>query len=176
MVDILEGETCPMCLKKTLTLREEESDIPFFGKAFVFSMTCGSCDFHKGDVEASEPKDPVKITFTSESEEDMKVRVVKSSNASIKIPQMRMSVTSGPASNGYVSNIEGLLNKFEKIIEQQRDESQDAAVRKKAKNLLKKLRKVKWGDEKLKIIIEDPSGNSAIISERAEVKKIKKKN
>lgn len=165
-----------MCLNKTLTLREEESDIPFFGKAFVFSMTCGSCDFHKGDVEAAEPKDPVKITFTTESEEDMKVRVVKSSNASIKIPQMRMSVTSGPASNGYVSNIEGLLNKFEKIIEQQRDESQDPKVRKKAKNLLKKLRKVKWGDEKLKIVIEDPSGNSAIISERAEVKKIKKKN
>ncbi len=175
MVDILEGEMCPMCLKKTLTLREEEMDVPFFGKAFVFSMTCGSCDFHKGDVEAAEQKDPVKVTFTVESEDDLKVRVVKSSNATIKVPQMRMSVTPGSASNGYVSNIEGVLNKFEKIIEQQRDESDDPKVRKRAKNLLKKMRKVKWGDEKLKIVVEDPSGNSAIISEKAEVKKIKKK-
>jgi len=33
--------------------------------------------------------------------------------------------------------------------------------------MLKKLQNVLWGSEKLKIIIEDPSGNSAIISEKA---------
>ena len=39
--------------------------------------------------------------------------------------------------------------------------------------MLKKLWKVECGDEKLKIIIEDPSGNSAIISEKAKVEKLK---
>ncbi len=173
MADEIKGETCPMCIKKTLTLREEETDIPFFGKAFVFSMHCDSCNFHKGDVEAATLKDPVKITFSIEKEEDMKVRVVKSSTAAIKIPQMRMDVRPGPASQGYVSNIESVLNKFESIIEKERDSTDDPAVKKRAKNLLKKLRKVKWGDEKLKVIIEDPSGNSAIISDRAEMKKLK---
>ncbi len=173
MAEIIENEICPVCIKKTLTLSEDEKDIPHFGKAFVFSMTCSDCGFHKGDVEAAEKKDPIKITFTIESEEDMKVRVVKSSQAKIKISQMRMSVEPGEASNGYVSNIEGLINRFEKIIEKQRGESEDKAVKTRAKNLLKKLRKVKWGDEKLKIVIEDPSGNSAIVSERTKIKKLK---
>ena len=37
----------------------------------------------------------------------------------------------------------------------------------KAKNLLKKITKIVWGQEKQKIIIEDPTGNSAIISDKA---------
>ena len=36
----------------------------------------------------------------------------------------------------------------------------------------KKLTKVLMGQEKLKIIVEDPTGNSDIISERAEKKKL----
>mgnify|MGYP003996779907 FL=1 len=148
-------------------------DIPHFGKTFVFSMKCDNCNFNKSDVEAAERKDPVKITFTIEKEEDLKVRVVKSSEASIKVPGLKIDVRPGPASIGFVSNIEGILNNFQKIIEGQRDSTDDDAVRKKAKNLLKKLRKVKWGDAPLKITIEDPSGNSAIISEKTEIKKLK---
>jgi zinc finger protein len=173
MTDEIKGESCPFCLKKTLILREEEMDIPHFGKTFVFSMKCDNCNFNKSDVEAAERKDPVKITFTIEKEEDLKVRVVKSSEASIKVPGLKIDVRPGPASIGFVSNIEGILNNFQKIIEGQRDSTDDDAVRKKAKNLLKKLRKVKWGDAPLKITIEDPSGNSAIISEKTEIKKLK---
>ena len=173
MTDEIKGESCPFCLKKTLILREEEMDIPHFGKTFVFSMKCDYCNFNKSDVEAAERKDPVKITFTIEKEEDLKVRVVKSSEASIKVPGLKIDVRPGPASIGFVSNIEGILNNFQKIIEGQRDSTDDDAVRKKAKNLLKKLRKVKWGDAPLKITIEDPSGNSAIISEKTEIKKLK---
>ena len=167
MQETIEGETCPACLKKTLTLREQEEDIPFFGKTFIFSMNCESCDFEKSDIEAETAKKPMKTTFTIESPEDLKVRVIKSSQATIKIPQMRMSVTPGAASQGYVSNIEGILNRFEKVIEEQRDKTDDKTVRKRAKNLLKKMRNVRSGEERLKIIIEDKSGNSAIISEKA---------
>jgi len=78
----------------------------------------------------------------------------------------------GTASTGFLSNIEGLLNRFKKIIESERDNAEDQSIRKKAKNLLKKLWKVELGEEKLKIIIEDPSGNSAIVSDRAETKKL----
>lgn len=173
MVVVIEKETCPTCFKKTLTLSEEEIDIPFFGKTFAFSMSCSNCSFQKADVEATEKKDPCRVTFTVENEEDLKVRIVKSSEATVKIPQLRMDVTPGPSSEGYVSNIEGLLNRFEKIIQDERDTTEDEDIRKHAKNLLKKLWRVKTGDEKLKIVIEDHSGNSAIISEKAEIKKLK---
>lgn len=170
----LENQPCPICHKKTLALTEEEMDIPYFGKTYIFSMNCSNCKYAKSDVEAEGRKEPCKITFTIEKEADMKVRVVKSSEASIKIPQLKMSVESGPASDGYVSNIEGLLSRFEKVIEDERDLAEEDEVKKHAKNLLKKIRKVKWGEMPLKIIIEDPSGNSAIISDKAVVEKLKK--
>ena len=55
----LSGQTCPMCRKNTLTLLESESEVPFFGKLFLFSMTCGSCKYHKAAVEAAEQHEPM---------------------------------------------------------------------------------------------------------------------
>jgi zinc finger protein len=174
MADTLENQRCPFCLKETLTLFEDEKDITYFGKTYIFSMTCNSCDFHKSDLEAVEKKGPVKITFTAENEEDLKVRVIKSSGATIKIPTLRMSVKSTESSNGYITNIEGVLTRFEKIIETQKD-SADDKIKKSAKNLLKKMRKIKWGEIPCKFVIEDKTGNSAIISDKAEITKGKKK-
>ena len=171
----LSEQLCPFCQNKTLVLREDLIDIPYFGKTYVFSMTCqdSDCNYFKADVEAEEKKDPCKITFVVKKEDDLNIRVVKSSEATVKIPQLRMSVTPGPASNGYVSNVEGILNRFRKILEDERDLSDDDTARKHAKNLLKKLWKIKQGDMELKIVIEDPSGNSAILSKDVIVEKLK---
>jgi len=171
----LEKQPCPFCHTKNMTLSQEETDIPYFGKTFVFSMDCSNCKYHKSDVEAAELKDPVKITFTVENQKDLNVRIVKSAAATVKIPQMRMDVRPGPASNGFITNVEGVLTRFEKIVEEQRDSAEDPKVKKSAKNLLKKLRKVKFGDIPLKVVIEDPSGNSAIISDKAVIDKLKVK-
>ena len=161
------GETCPLCHKKTLALMEKETEVPYFGRIFLFSMTCSNCRYHKSDVEAAEKKEPCRYTFEINNEDDMKVRVVKSSEAVVKIPHIT-AITPGPASQGFVTNIEGILNRVKYQIETVRDTAEDDADRKKAKNLLKKLMKIMWGQEKQKIIIEDPSGNSAIISDKAE--------
>ena len=169
----IEHEMCPFCHTKNLTLTQDEVDIPFFGKTYVFAMDCTNCKYHKSDVESAEIKDPVRITFTVESEKDLNVRVVRSSTASVKIPQMRMDVRPGPASDGEVTNIEGVINKFEKIIKQEAEDAEDDDVKKHAKNLLKKFWKVKLGDIPLKIVIEDPTGNSAIISDKAVIEKLK---
>ena len=172
-MEVLEKQVCPFCGKKESTLAEDEIEVPYFGKVFIFSMSCNACGVKQSDVEAEQAKDPCRITFTVENERDLNVRVVKSSSASIKIPQMKMSVESGPASEGYVSNVEGLLGRFEKIIETEHDAAEEDSEKTTAKNLLKKLRKVKFGDIPLKIIIEDSTGNSAIISEKAVIEKLK---
>lgn len=164
--DVMEGQPCPMCMKKTLSLVEEEMEVPFFGKLYLFSMNCSSCKFHKADVEASETHEPAKYTLDVSGDDDMKIRIVKSSNATVKIPHVT-TITPGPASNGYITNVEGILNRVKSTIEQAKDSEEDPAAKKKAKNLLKKLTRVMWGKDKLKIIIEDPSGNSAIISDKA---------
>ncbi|MBS3131692.1 ZPR1 zinc finger domain-containing protein [Candidatus Woesearchaeota archaeon] len=168
------GQQCPMCHEKTLVLNERDTEIPYFGRVYLFSMTCSSCKFHKADIEAAEQKEPSKYTFEISGEEDMKVRVVRSSEGTIKLPHIA-AIEPGAAAQGFVTNIEGVLNRVKYQIETLRDTAEDDEDKTKAKNLLKKLTKIMWGQEKQKIIIEDPSGNSAIVSDRAVKEKLKGK-
>jgi len=170
-IDELDAQPCPMCKTKSLTLREMQKEVPYFGQVYVFSMTCSNCKYYKADVEPVADKDPAKYTLEISCEEDLKIRIVRSSSAVIKIPHI-ITITPGPASNGYVTNVEGILNRVKRQIEDARDNEEDPAARKKAKNMVKKLQKVMWGHDKLKMIIEDPSGNSAIVSEKAKKSKL----
>jgi len=169
----LKGQPCPFCNTKNLTLTETEQDVPFFGKVYLFSMDCSNCKYHKSDIEAAEVHEPAKYTIDVNSKEDLNIRVVKSSEAVVKIPHVG-SIEPGPASNGYITNIEGLLNKFKEQIENLKENADDEEDKKKARKLLKKLNRVAWGSEKVKITIEDPTGNSAIISDKAVKVKLKK--
>jgi len=59
-------------------------------------------------------------------------------------------------------------------VEQIRDnEEEEEESRKKAKNLVKKLTRIMWGQDTCKVILEDPSGNSAIISDKSNQEKMK---
>ncbi len=172
--EVLEGQKCPMCFKDTLTLMENDQEVPFFGPVLVFSMNCSSCNYHKADVECLEQHEGAKYTLTVSEEKDLSIRVVKSSTATVKIPRI-MSIEPGPASNGYVTNVEGILNRVKVQLEKTRDLAEDDEDRKKAKNLLKKVQAALWGHDTIDIILEDPEGNSAIISEKAIKEKFKAK-
>ncbi len=176
-MDKLEKQKCPVCLKDTLTLTEDSSEIPYFGRVFIFSMKCedSECNYHMSDVETEEKKDPTRYTLEVNSEKDMSIRIVKSSNGSVKIPQLKMSMEPGVASIGFVSNVEGLLDRFKKVIEDERNVTEDDEIKDNAKKLLKKIWKVKLGELPIKIIIEDETGNSAIISDKAKIEKLKTK-
>ena len=50
----LEHQDCPFCRNKTLTLTEDEQDIPYFGKCYLFSVSCKACGYHQADVESEE--------------------------------------------------------------------------------------------------------------------------
>lgn len=172
MVDQLEGQRCPICNEKSLTLTEDEKEIPYFGRVYVFSMSCSACKYHKADVECVEDKEPSKFTLEIDNEEDMKIRVVRSSQGVVKLSHVA-TIDPGEGANGYVTNVEGILNRIKYQIEMIKDNEEDEEAKKKAKNLLKKIQKIMWGQEKGKLIIEDPSGNSAIISDKAVKAKLK---
>jgi len=167
----LKNQPCPFCGVNKCALREEIVDIPYFGRVFILSMDCSACNTRKVDVEPAESKEPCRYTLEVSSEEDLNIKIVKSGEAIIKIPHV-ITVDPGPGSEGYVTNVEGLLDRVKKIIQSSAENEDDKAVKKKAKNLVKKLGKVLVGREKLKIILEDKSGNSAIISDKAQKNKI----
>ncbi len=167
----LKEQECPFCNEKKCMLREEELDLPYFGRVFVFSMECDACGARKSDVEPVESKEPSRYTLEVESEDDLNIKVVKSGEATLKIPHV-ITIESGPASDGYVTNVEGVLERVKKAIESSIDTEEDDSSKEKARNLIKKLNKALVGREKIKMIIEDPSGNSAIISDKAQKSKL----
>jgi len=167
----ITSQTCSICGKNKLTLREEKIEIPYFGRVYVLSMECSACGYRKSDVEPEEKKEPCKYTLEIDSEDDLNIKLVKSGEAKVKIPHI-ITIEPGPTSNGYVTNVEGLLERVKKIIESTAESEDDPAAKKKAKNMVKKLNKVLVGREKLKIIIEDSTGHSAIISDKAQKGKI----
>lgn len=170
-VDVVTGELCPVCSQKSLALTEREQEIPYFGKVLLFAMTCSSCKFHKADIECADERDPARYSIEVSGPDDMSIRVVKSGQASVRIPYVA-DIEPGEASNGYVTNIEGLLQRVKHQVEVIRDTEEDDVAVQKAKNMVKKINRCIWGEEKLKVVIEDPTGNSAIISDKAVVQKL----
>ncbi len=167
----LTGQKCTFCGADKLTLKEDEIEIPHFGRVFVLTMECSACNYRKSDVEPAESKQPCKYTLEVNCEADLNIKIVKSADATIKIPHV-ITIEPGPAAEGYVSNIESLIERVKKQIQSAAESEDDSSAKKKAKNLMKKLGKVLVGREKLKIIIEDPSGHSVIVSDKAQKSKL----
>ena len=56
----IDGEICPVCFTKNLTLIEDKQNIPHFGEIYIMSMSCSECGFRKSDVDSEENRGPVK--------------------------------------------------------------------------------------------------------------------
>jgi len=171
MKDELKGQPCPVCGTNNLTLSERAVDIPHFGTTYAFSMKCEKCDFHKADVEAEEAKEPTEYSIEVDGEDDLSIKVVKSASATIDIPYMT-TIEPGDDSLGFITNVEGLLQRVKKVFEMTRDGLDDKKKRKKMTRMIKKLNNVLVGRESIKIKIKDPTGNSAILSDKAEKKEL----
>lgn len=152
-------------------MKEEQMELPYFGRVYILSMNCEGCGFKKSDLEPAEEKEPARYTFELDNEQDLNVKVVKSGDATVKIPQV-ITIEPGATSDGYITNVEGLLERVKKIIESSIEEEEDEEAKNKGKSLIRKLSRALVGREKLKIIIEDPTGHSAIISEKAQRTKL----
>ena len=167
-------EVCPFCKEKSLLVIQREMDIAFFGLVYLFSMSCSKCKVHKSEIECAESHDPSRHTFELSSSDDLSVRVVKSSDAVVKIPGI-VTINPGIASFGYVSNVEGIFRRVEKQLVSSYENAEGSSEKKTAKKHLRKIREAIDGIPGLKLIIEDVTGNSAIISDKTKIEKLKVK-
>ena len=172
---VVENQDCPVCFKQKATFTEYETVDPYAGPISIFAIKCNDCGFKNSDIELINPGVPAEYKIDIESKEDLSIRVIKSGECEIKIPSFRISVDSGANSEGYISNIEGLLLKFKQQVETLKEGEEDKAKRKKIKNILKGIEEVLEGEKKITIKLIDKSGNSSIISDKVEMKKLKVK-
>lgn len=157
--------TCPVCGKNTLRIVDYLYEAPYVGKLIISIGKCDNCGYSFKDVRLYEAKEPGKIVFTVEKLEDINVLVVKSASASVLIPELGLTMTPGPASEGFITTIEGLLDRFLEALEVAcRDEKAD---KEKCEEMRKKIVDAKEGRIRYTVIIVDPEGVSSIASPKA---------
>lgn len=159
-------ECCPICgATGTFHVKGRVDTIPYFGEIMSTSLNCSACKFKHADVMCLGEHEPTHQEFVISSEADMIVRVVKSSAGTVRIPELGVTIKPGPASEGYVSNVEGVLERIQSTLELAIKKT-EPKQRERSKDLLKKIQAIRKGKLKVKLIIIDPSGNSAIVDER----------
>lgn len=161
---------CPVCGgQKTLEVTNRTDNIPYFGDILETAILCKECGYQSSDSISLSQNDPMRFTLEID-ESKLNTRVAKSQTATLTIPDLGLKVEPGPKSQGYVSNVEGILNRFESAIVRAltlEGENMDKAVEENALNLIEKLASIKMGELSTKLVLEDPFGNSVIDDEDA---------
>ena len=153
---------CPACGEKGLEIREVPYDVPGFGKTLLITMYCSKCGFRHRDVLCLELGEPRRYEFVVEGPEDLKVRVVRSSSATIRIPELGVLIEPGPASEGFISNVEGILDRVEAVVAMMGRFAETPEEKAKASEALARIWEAREGRLRFTLIIEDPLGNSLI--------------
>ena len=163
---IFTQTTCPLC-SSSINITWQPDDIPFFGEVMYTSAHC-KCGFGYADTFILTQREPARFTYKVQSSNDMNVRVIRSTSGTIRIPELEINVEPGPASESYISNIEGVLCRIENVLGMvSRWEDEPPETTQRAHEMLKLLEMVKKGEMEVTLIIEDPLGNSAIVSDKA---------
>lgn len=157
---------CPLCHAE-LIINWQGDEIPYFGEVMYISTRC-ECGFRFADTMILSQKEPVRYELAIRDMEDLNIRVIRSTSGTIRIPELGIAVEPGLISDSYVTNIEGVLTRIRDVVqtatgwcEEEPEKHETGLV------LLARLDDVLAGSGGISVIIEDPLGNSTIISDRA---------
>ena len=170
-------QSCPICDSSDgLKLFVHISEIPYFGEHTQMTMMCDSCGWKNTDFIPAEGKKPGSWTMKINTIEHMKVRVVRSSSCTVRIEEIGLEVEPGGNSSGYITNIEGVLNRFRDIVEMilrqaKRDNEENVE---KCLLLLEKISEIKKRNKEIEIVLLDPMGHSQILHDDAISRELEK--
>ena len=158
----VKEDKCPVCGKEGFELRELPYEVPGFGTMLIISMRCPSCGFKHRDILGLRFGEPTRHEFKVEGPEDLKVRVIRSSSATIRIPELGVTVEPGPMAEAFISNVEGVLERVERVVAMMARFAETPEERARAAEVLARIWEAREGRLKFTLIIDDPFGNSLI--------------
>jgi zinc finger protein len=167
------GETlynCPVC-GSSIEMRCQQDNIPYFGDILEVGIVCG-CGFKFVDTIILGQKEPLRHRMRVCREGDLWARVIRSTSGTIRIPEWGVDIEPGPASEAYITNVEGIIERLQSIVNMAKKWSETDEERRRAESLLDTMQVARDGKPDFTIIIEDPLGNSAVIGEGVEVTKL----
>jgi len=160
---------CPCCNTDIEYLYTTEN-IPHFSDILIISAICPECGYKFVDTQLLKHGEPARYTVAIGTVEDLSIRVIRSMSASIEIPELGVRIDPGPVCQGFVSNIEGVLDRIETVVRGALRWGSDVE-RENAAVILADIVRVKAGTFPITLILEDPNGNSGIESGRVKEEK-----
>lgn len=157
---------CPVCGSDNISTFQDTTEIPQYGKIMLITVKCNDCSYKFNEIFDLEGKPPRRYILKCEDMKDLSARIIKSSNSTIHIPDLEIDINPGPASEGYITNVEGVLQRVKTVLKILGDSSESKEESIKIQARLEYLDALIQGKYPFTIIIEDPTGNCCIISER----------
>ena len=166
-------QPCPICHSQAgLTLTVHTSEIAYFGEHTEMTLVCDECGWRRTDFIPSEGKKPSVWSLTVNSAEQMSTRVVRSSSCTVRVVELGLEVEPGDNASGYISNVEGVLKRFEDaigiILRSAISEGEEGIGQVEAcQELIGRLSRVREGEDSVELLLLDPMGHSQILSDQA---------
>ena len=159
----IPGFRCPSCNSENIITSQIEYDVEHFG-AVLFNITrCPKCGYKHTDVLSLDEREPTLVRAKINSLVDLNIKVIKSGTATINIPEFGATITPGPNSEGFITNVEGVLAKVEDALTFMLS-SADAEHVRIGEKVLNQIRNARDSNFRFTIIIEDPLGNSGLVA------------
>ncbi|MFH0714589.1 MAG: ZPR1 zinc finger domain-containing protein [Candidatus Diapherotrites archaeon] len=158
---------CPSCSKPAFLLQVSEN-VEQFGEVLLSTLSCPHCGLKLNDVWNTAFNEPVYFEAKVRSASDLKVKIVRSTSGTVEIPELGTTIEPGPLADGYISNMEGLLDRVRSVLA--------TVPGKKSDQLKSKIDSMKEGKIPFTVIVKDPFGNSALIGNKVEKKKLSAKD
>jgi len=162
---------CPVCQTEIHYLYQTD-EIPYFSEILIISALCPSCGYRLADTQLLRNSEPSRWEVDIGTPDDMMIRVIRSTNGAITIPELGVRIDPGPACEGFISNVEGVLDRIGNVLESLLSWAETDDERGRIRSLQESLANVKEGKLAVTLVIEDLSGNSAIIADRAKICRI----
>lgn len=148
---------CPMCGGRSLSVTARILSVKFFGELVLETGKCSNCGFVHRDVYLAEYGEPkrLEVKVTKESGDYL---LVKSSSATVIIPELGVEISPGPAAQGYITTARGILENVVNVLLGVCQEGD-----RECENKLEDVNRALRGEADFTLIVEDPLGRSAII-------------
>ncbi|MBD3229334.1 MAG: ZPR1 zinc finger domain-containing protein [Candidatus Lokiarchaeota archaeon] len=155
---------CPACGSNEILINKHLSEVPYYGKILLITFKCERCRYKFNETYILDEKAPQRYILKCGETKDLNIRIIKSGNSTVHIPELEIDIYPGPDSEGIITNVEGLLNRVKDVIMLLKRNYKSLEELERIIEKLEFLNDMLEGKRPFTIIIEDPSGNSAIIT------------
>lgn len=169
LTKILEYDMkCPVC-SNTFKVSDYLYEAPYFGQLIISSGVCSNCGYKWSEERLVNYSEPIRVVYIVNNIDDLNAIVIRSPLAVVKVPELGLELKSSHYSQGYVTTVEGLIRDFyDKLVFLCASSIGGDECSEKI-DLLERALRV---EHPYTIVIEDSSGVSKILSDKAVVEKL----